>query len=151
MASSTKHIYNMEITSTRNLHIHGPWQEQVPKHLHLISTIASTHHPPPSSFSPQQRLLCKTGHRAEQNGGSSGFCAHKMDSNSSSYLCCPTQNPHQTNPEFSDHEGILILQLFKLFNLLSQKEYPAKERKQRETAENIKHKSRNIHNRVVQH
>lgn len=119
----------MEITSTRNLHIHGPWQEQVPKHLHLNWPIASTHYPPPSPFSPQLTaapFCVKTGPRAEQqNVGSRGFCAHKMDSYSSSHLCCPSiQNPHQTNREFSNHEGILILQLFKFFNLLSQKEYP---------------------------
>lgn len=28
------------------------------------------------------------------------------------------------NQKFSDHEGILILQLFKFFDLLSQKQYP---------------------------
>lgn len=46
----------------------------------------------------------------------------------------PALSPPETklpalDTKFSDHEGILILQLFKFFDLLSQKQYPVGEMK----------------------
>lgn len=131
MASSTKHIYNMEITSTRNLHIQGAWQEQVPH----TSPHPSGPPPPPTmppTLAPQSTthrssLKLKTGPRTERNRtlDRRGSVNVKWVPHSFPYLTSLSiQNPHQRIPEFSNHEGILILQLFKFFDLLSQKKYP---------------------------
>lgn len=89
----------------------------------------------PAIHSSPQLLLCKTG-PLEQNSrtlvlqSSVHIKPIPTSPHTSAVLLLKT---HSKQTQFSNHEGILILQLFKFFNLLSQKEYPVrvKEREQR--------------------
>lgn len=126
MASSTKYIYNMERTSTNNLHVQGRGEGRpLPEH------------PPLSPSKTSLQLVFNVRLGPEQNA--TELCFSRVPprvkwvwptpSPTPSFslslsLSPPVSKTTSQTLSSSNHEGILILQLFKFFNLLSQKQYP---------------------------
>lgn len=124
---STKHIYNIDnnIYKKSTLPIVGFYRTESCK----------LPHPPPPTTALHVSLLVLPAQRSKANPTAAPVCVETgLKRNWTTALppyvqwvfpLFPPKTPASArNEKFSDHERILILQLFKFFDLLSQEQYP---------------------------